>query len=62
MANVINRMKTIDQTLQDKYHDQVSIDIDKLSAEQHSVNNDKFSTILYDFLRDKYYWRIGNCL
>ena len=57
MANVINRMKTIDQTLQDKYHEQASIDIDKLSAEQHSLSNDKFSTILYDFLRDKYYWR-----
>lgn len=57
MANVTNRMKTIDQTLQDKYHDQASIDIDKLSAEQHSISNDIFSTILYNFLRDKYYWR-----
>lgn len=57
IANVFNRMKAIDQTLQDQYYDQASIDIDKLSAERHSLSNDKFSTILYDFLRDKYYWR-----
>ena len=50
-------MKAIDQTLQDQYYDQASIDIDKLSTEQHFLSNDKLSTILYDFLRDKYYWR-----
>ena len=55
IATVFNRMKA--QTLQDSYYDQASIDIDKLSAEQHSFSNDKFSTILCDFLRDKHYWR-----
>ena len=43
--------------MQAKYYDQASIDIDKVSAEEHSLCNDKFSTILYDFLRDKCYWR-----
>ena len=50
IANGFNRMKA-------KYYDQASIGIDNLTAEQHSLSNDKLSTILYYFLRDKYYWR-----